>query len=56
MIYYPYILGIVDQLNEWNEKLGKWTEGHTDNAIFGTVVVVGVFAISAWVIKELNKK
>ncbi len=55
-MYYPYILGLLDQLNEWNEKLAEFTNGRTDNAVFGTIVVVGVFIISAWGIKALNKK
>ena len=53
---YPYILGIIDTLNEWNEKLNDWAGGHMDNVAIGTVIVFGLFLIGAWGIRELNKK
>lgn len=54
--YYPYILGIIDTLNDWNEKLNSFSAEHLDNAGIGTAVVIGIFIISAWVISALNKK
>ena len=54
--YYPYILGIIDTLNDWNEKLNGLASTYLDNAGVGTAVVIGIFIISAWVISELNKK
>ena len=54
--YYPYILGIIDTLNDWNEKLNGFAATHLDNAGIGTAVVIGIFIISAWVISALNKK
>ncbi len=53
---YPYILGLMDTLNEWNEKLNDFAGSHMDNVAVGTVVVAAVFVIAAWGIKELNKK
>lgn len=54
--FYPYILGITDTLNDWNEKLSNLVGGHMDNAFMGALVVGIVFVISAWGIKTLNKK
>ena len=54
--FFPYILGIIDTLNDWNEKLNSFASSHLDNAFVGTVVVIGVFIVSAWGIKTLNKK
>lgn len=53
---YPSILGIIDTLNEWNEKLNGIAGGKLNNVAFGTAVVGIVFAISAWGINTLNKK
>ncbi len=54
--FYPYILGIIDTLNDWNEKLNGFAADHLDNAGVGTAVVIGIFIISAYVISALNKK
>ena len=54
--FYPYILGIIDTLNDWNEKLNGFAADHLDNAAVGTAVVIGIFIISAYVISALNKK
>lgn len=53
---YPYILGIMDTLNDWNTKLNEWAAGHMDNVLVGTVIVAAIFVIGAWGIGELNKK
>lgn len=53
---YPSILGIIDTLNEWNEKLNGIAGSKLNNVAFGTVVVGLVFAISVWGINTLNKK
>lgn len=55
MKYYPYILGIMDTLNDWNDKLNEFAGAHLDNVLVGTVVVIGIFIISAWGINTLNK-
>lgn len=54
--FYPYILGITETLNDWNEKLNNLVGGHMDNAFVGALVVGIVFVVSAWGISALNKK
>ena len=54
--FYPYILGIIDTLNDWNEKLNGFAADNLDNAAVGTAVVIVIFIISAYVISALNKK
>lgn len=56
MNFYPYILGIMDTLNEWNEKLNDFAANHMDNVGTGTLILGAIFIISFWGIKELNKK
>ena len=53
---YPYILGITETLNDWNEKLNNLVGDHMDNAFVGALVVGIVFVVSAWGISALNKK
>ncbi len=55
MNYYPLILGLIDILNDWNEKLNSLVEGRLDNVLVGTIVLVAIFVISAWGINTLNK-
>ena len=54
--FYPYILGIMDTLNEWNDKFNDFAAAHLDSPLVATVVVIGVFFIAAWGIRALNKK
>ncbi len=56
MIYFPYILGIIDTLNDWDEKLKAWTTGNSNNVAFATILLGGVFVVSAWAISFFNKK
>lgn len=53
---YSYILGIVDTLNDWNSKFNDFAAAHLDSPVVATVVVIAVFFIAAWGIRELNKK
>lgn len=53
---YPQILGIIDTLNDWNDKLNDFSASHLDNVLVGTVVVAVIFIIGAWGINALNKK
>ena len=53
---FPYILGIMETLNEWNEKLSGFVGGHLDNVWFGALIVGIVFVVGAWGISVLNKK
>lgn len=55
-IIYPQILGIVDTLNDWNEKLNSITEGKLDNVLVGSLIVIVLFVVGAWGISALNKK
>ena len=36
--YYPMLLGIVDQLNEWNDKLNKIADEHMGSVGVGTLL------------------
>ena len=58
MIYkYAFqIMGIIDTINDWNEKLNKIASKYMDNVGFGTIAVVGIFAIGCWGVATLNKK
>lgn len=53
---YPMILGIIDQLNDWNEKLNSLASEHMDNVVVGTVIFFGILLIMFWGIGSLNKK
>ena len=55
MLNYANIIGIVDTLNEWNEKLRNFTTGKTDNVFVGTLIIGGVFVVSAWAISYFGK-
>ena len=56
MIYYPYILGIIDTLKDWDEKLKQITMGSSNNVAFATILIGGVFVVSAWAISTFYKK
>lgn len=51
-----YVLGLMDTINDWNEKLNSFAAGHMDNVWVGALVVGLVFVIAAWGIRTLNKK
>lgn len=53
---YPMILGIIDQLNEWNEKINSFVGEHMDNVVVGTSVFFGILLVMYWGIGTLNKK
>ena len=58
-MYYTYgiqILGIIDKLNDWNEKLNGFASKHLDNVWVGALMVGLVFVVSMWGINTLNKK
>ena len=56
MNYYPYILGIMDTINDWNEKIKAFATGNSNNVVFATVFVIGIFAVAGWAINFFNKK
>ena len=37
--FYPYILGLTDKLNEWNEKLNAFASEHLSSVGAGTAVL-----------------
>ena len=51
-----YVLGLMDTLNDWNEKLNAFASGHMDSVWIGVLVVGLAFVIAAWGIRTLNKK
>ena len=55
MINYFQLLGIVDKLNEWNEKLNGFASEHMDNVWVGTAVLGVLIVVAVWGIQTLNK-
>ena len=54
--FYPMILGIIDQLNDWNDKLNSFASEHMDNVAIGTAIFFGILLVMFWGIGSLNKK
>lgn len=54
--YYPAILGIVDQLNEWNDKLNKIADKYMGNVGVGTLLFFALLGVAFFGVAELNKK
>jgi len=54
--YYPVLLGIVDQLNDWNDKLNKFADEHMGNVGVGTLLFFALLAVAFFGVAELNKK
>jgi len=54
--YYPVVLGIVDQLNEWNEKLNAFADEHMGNVGVGTLLFFGLLGLAFFGIGTFNKK
>ncbi len=53
---YALILGIMDTLNDWNEKLNGFASSHMDNVFVGAAAVGIIFVVAAWGINTLNKR
>ena len=56
MKYYPVLLGIVDQLNDWNDKLNKFADEHMGNVGVGTLIFFALLGVAFFGVAELNKK
>ena len=56
MICYPYILGILDTINEWNEKIKAFATSNSNNVAFATAFIIGIFVVAAWAINMFYKK
>ena len=54
--YYPLMLGIIDTLNDWNDKMNKWADEHMGNVGFGTIIFFALLLVAFFGIGELNKK
>ena len=54
--YYPLILGIMDKIEEWKEKLNAFAGEHMDNVLVGTLVLGGLIFIGFYGVSALNKK
>lgn len=54
--YFPAMLGIIDQLNEWNDKLNKIADEYMGNVGFGTIIFFALLAFAFFGVRELNKK
>ena len=54
--YYPLMIGIVDQLNKWNEDINKWADEHMGNVGFGVIVFFGLLGIAFFGVERLNRK
>ena len=56
MISYPYILGIVDKLNEWNTQLNEFAANHMDNVWTGVAILGGLILVAVFGINTFNKR
>lgn len=54
--YLPQILGIIDKLNDLNDKLNKFADEHLDNVGVGTILLGALILIAFWGIGTLNKR
>lgn len=54
--YYPVMLGIVDTLNEWNDKLNKMADEYMDNVGFGTLIFFALLGVAFFAVGSFNKK
>ncbi len=56
MKYYPLMLGIVDTLNDWNDKLNKIADKYMGNVGFGTLVFFILIGVAFYAVGTFNKK
>lgn len=54
--YYPYILGIMDTINDWNEKLNNFSSQHMDNVWVGAACMGVILLVAFWGVNTLNKR
>lgn len=53
--YLPQILGIIDKLNDLNDKLDEFAGKYLDNVGVGTIIFGALVLVAVWGIRELNK-
>ena len=54
--FYPMILGLMDQINDLNDKLNAFAGEHLDNVWTGVLILGVLLIITFWGIGVLNKK
>ena len=54
--YYPYIIGIMEKLNELNEKLDQFSAKYLDNVWVGTAIIGVLLAVAYFAIGFFNKR
>lgn len=54
--YYPAVLGIVDLLNDWNEKLNAFADENMGNVGVGTLLFFLLLGLGFYAINKYNKK
>ncbi len=54
--FYPVVLGIVDILNEWNEKLNGFADEHMGSVGVGTLLFFALLGLGFYGISTFNKK
>ena len=54
--YLPQILGIIDKLNDLNDKLNEFASEHLDNVGVGTLIFGALVLVAFWGIGTLNKR
>lgn len=52
---YLNVLSFMDTINDWNEKINSWFDGHGD-VLTGTLIVAGIFLIGFFGIRVFNKR
>ena len=52
----PMILGIIDTIYDWNDKLKAFADEHLGGVGMGTILFLGILAIAILGMRELNKK
>mgnify|MGYP000001294993 FL=1 len=54
--FYPLILGIMDTLNDWNDKLNALAADKLDNVWVGTLILGILIVVAFFGVQTLNKK
>ena len=54
--YYPQILGIIDIINKWNEKLNDLSNKYMGNVGVGTGLFLLLLGIGFFAVNTFNKK
>ncbi len=54
--FFSLILGIMDTLNNWNDKLNAFAADKLDNVWTGTLIVGLLIIVAFFGVQSLNKK